>query len=283
MPWIETDEHNRRLLAALTELAGERGALERLAGAINADRRATTLDAARRGEKHQDRRDVIAASTLARWQQEGLERITYAQPHKKRIVYEFLETSDAFRTPVYNPAPGLPDGLAAFVAAQQGTFAHLRFHRLANLDGVYRLYRRAWAMPERRDQVLISRLTIDTVAGLTRYREDQDYTVEGRGAMPVQEHDNGVIFLSGTNLILFGFGKDEPRVKLFAVHAWRPMIDGARPVYELKGTVIGVGGEGPHSSTPFIAYRDDDPEFDTGIIPAENVDSDICAWIGCKT
>lgn len=282
MPWVETDEHNKRLLSALTELAAERGALERLAGAINADRRATTLDAARRGDKHQERKDVIVASTLTRWQQEGIERIANAQPHKKRLVYEFLERSENFRTSIYNPAPSLPQGLAAFVAAQKETFAHLRFERLANLDGIYRLYRRAWTTPDRHDRVLVSRLSLETVEGLTRYREEQDYRDDARGGMPVQERDEGVVFISGTNLFLFGFGKDEPRVKFFAAHAWRPMIDGTRPVYELKGTVIGVGGEGPHSSTPFIAYRADDPEFASGIASADTVDPEINAWIGCE-
>lgn len=105
MPWQETEEHNRRLHEALSELAAEKGALVRLAGALNADPRAASTDTTRRGGQHQDRKDLIAASTLARWQQEGLARLTNAQSHKKRIVFEFLERSESFRTSIYNPAP----------------------------------------------------------------------------------------------------------------------------------------------------------------------------------
>src|SRR5690606_3677513 len=110
MPWQETEEHNRRLHEALSELAAEKGALVRLAGALNADIPAASMDAARRGDQHQDRRDLIAASTLTRWQQEVIERLTNAQSHRKRIVFEFLERSESFRTSIYNPAPGLPEG-----------------------------------------------------------------------------------------------------------------------------------------------------------------------------
>lgn len=280
MPWMENGEHNNRLLTALNELAAERGALERLAGAINADARAAAMDAARRGENHQDRRDIIAASTLTRWRQEGLARIANAQPHKKRIVFEFLESADTFRTSIYNPAPGLPDGLAEFIIAQRDSLSQLRFQRLSNLDGTYRLYRRSWAMPDRRDQVLISRLTIETVAGLTRYCEEQDYTIEARGDMPVQEHDEGVVFNSGTNVIMLGFGNDASRIKLFAIHAWHPTIDGKQPVYELKGSLMGVSGTGPHSSTPFVAFRADGAEIETGIVSADSVDPEIRGWIG---
>lgn len=55
MPWQETDEHNRKLFDALSELAREKGALERLAGAINADERAQASDRARQGSKHKPR------------------------------------------------------------------------------------------------------------------------------------------------------------------------------------------------------------------------------------
>src|SRR3546814_7736436 len=94
-----------------------------------------------------------------------LARLTNAQSHMKRIVFEFLERSESFRTSIYNPAPGLPEGFAAFIAAQQKTLSQLRFSRLNNLDGTYRLYRRAWTTPTRRDRVLISRLIITTVGG----------------------------------------------------------------------------------------------------------------------
>lgn len=283
MPWQETEELNRRLHEALSELAAEKGALVRLAGALNADPRATATDTTRRGGQHQDRKDLIAASTLARWQQEGLARLTNAQSHKKRIVFEFLERSESFRTSIYNPAPGLPEGFAAFIAAQQKTLSQLRFSRLNNLDGTYRLYRRAWTTPARRDRVLISRLIITTVGGLTRYREEQTYRDEARGGILIEEADEGLVFNSGTNLFLFGFGEEEPRVKFYAIHAWRPMIDGNRPVQELRGTVIAVAWEGPHPGYSFVAHRADDPAFEPEVVPASSVDLEICVCIGCHS
>src|SRR3546814_17029237 len=78
-----------------------------------------------------------------------LARLTNAQSHMKRIVFEFLERSESFRTSIYNPAPGLPEGFAAFIAAQQKTLSQLRFRRLNNLDGTSRHYRRAWQPPTR--------------------------------------------------------------------------------------------------------------------------------------
>ena len=64
MPWQETDEHNQRLFDALTALSREKGALERLAGAINADDRAQASDRARQGSKHKPRKTLVTKSDL---------------------------------------------------------------------------------------------------------------------------------------------------------------------------------------------------------------------------
>src|SRR3546814_13280446 len=64
-----------------------------------------------------------------------LARLTNAQSHMKRIVFEFLERSESFRTSIYNPAPALPEGLAAFIPANQKTLRQLSFSRLKNLAG----------------------------------------------------------------------------------------------------------------------------------------------------
>ncbi|WP_306120917.1 MULTISPECIES: hypothetical protein [unclassified Roseitalea] len=281
MPWIETEDHNKRLLEALTFLAKERGALGRLAGALDSDQRIALKDAARSGDQHKRKISLIAPSTIERWQQGGLEKLMRAQPHKKRLVYEFLERSEEFRTAIYNPSPDLPDGFAAFVAAQKETLSKLRFEGLNNLDGVYRLYRRAWTTPARNDRVLISKLIFQTVGGLTRYWEEQDYKDDVRGNISVEETDEGVAFASGSNLFLLGFGKDEARIKFSAIHALRPMIDGEKPVHELRGSVMGVTGEGPHASTLFIAYRANNVDFLSEVVPAIGVDRDIRSWIGC--
>ena len=55
MPWQEDDDHNQSLLKALKALTSEKGAIERLAGAINGDERSRTLDRARQGGKHKPR------------------------------------------------------------------------------------------------------------------------------------------------------------------------------------------------------------------------------------
>lgn len=281
MPWLETEGHNRRLFEALNRLAQEKGALVRLAGAINADERAKRSNLARKGNGHKGGDDLIAPSTLTRWQQEGLARVMAAQPHKKRLVFEFLERSGDFRTALYNPAPGLPEGLADYIAEHHGALSELRFDRLSNLDGTYRLYRRSWTTPERRDRVLVSRLVIQTLNGLTRFGEEQDYLDDARYGMHVQENDTGFVFNSGMNLFLLGFGKDGPRVKYFVIHEWHPPVDSRTPVFELKGILIGVTGKGPHPAFPFVAYRASEPTFATEILPHTAVDPKIAAWIGC--
>src|SRR3546814_20097628 len=83
-----------------------------------------------------------------------LARLTNAQSHMKRIVFEFLERSESFRTSIYNPAPGLPEGFAAFIAAQQKTLPTSRSSRPTNLERTHRPYRRSWHTPKTREHAI---------------------------------------------------------------------------------------------------------------------------------
>lgn len=270
MPWLETDAHNAQLLAALTELAVERGALERLAGAINQDERAQGIDDARRGRKHKPRLTIVAESTLVRWQAEGLERITNAQPHKKRIVYEFLERSQEFRTALYRPDGNLPPGFLAYVAVHAARLTRPFEKDLSKLDGAFTLYRPAWTTPERRDRVLVSRLALTTEGGFTRFREEQDYVDEEFHGAQINEIDEGAVLFTAGNIIMFSLGVNAKRVKLFAVSAWFDQLQGPLPVVRLSGTMIGISGRRDNHSFPFVAIRSKQAfnEIETGIIPA---------------
>jgi hypothetical protein len=282
MAWQGTRAQHEALWQALNQLCNRDGIrLGRIATAVNADQRAR--ESLRRWGQEESR-DVIDATTLRRWHEGGPEKLQSALVVKKAPVYEFLECSREFQTALYNPTLGLPDGMLEFVTTQTDALSKLRFDRLSNLDGTYALYRRAWTTPERTDRVLISRLVIETAFGLTRYREEQDYRDDARGDLPVHETDHGLVFNSGTNVFLLGFGIDEERVKFFVIHAWRPSIDGNKPVHELKGTLIGATGEGPHPGFRFIAYRAAKSDsLKSRVVPSAEVGADIHAWLGCTS
>lgn len=268
MPWIETDENNRLLFEALTQLAVEKGALERLTGAINADKRAQATDFARRGDKHQANKALLDSSTLDRWQKEGLARLMNAQPHKKRLVYEFLERSPDFRTDLYRPEGQLPPGFLAYVAEHGARLAQPLAKDLSKLDGAFELFRPAWTTPMRRNRVLVSRLLFTTSRGFTRFREEQDYTDTAYHNTRVQETDEGAVLFTSANIILFGLGLNAERVKLFVVDTWYDALDAPLPVVQLSGIMLGVSGRARQRSYPFVAVRSEKPfsKIETGII-----------------
>lgn len=270
MPWEETDEHNGRLLEALSRLAREKGALERLAGAINADERAHAIERARRGRKHKERRTIVAESTLVRWQEKGLPRVTNAQPHKKRIVYEFLERSPAFPTDLYRPGGHFPPGLLSYAAEHGARLAQPFAKDLRKLDGAFELYRPAWTTPDRRDRVLVSRLLFTTRDGFTRFREEQDYIDEEFHGARIHEIDEGAVLFTAANIVLFALGVSAERVKLFAVNSWFDQLGGPLPVTRLGGSMMGVSGRRDHPGFQFVAVRSKRPfaDIETGIISA---------------
>jgi len=269
---METDEYNKGLFAALTQLAAEKGALERLAGAINNDGRAQATERARKGVKHKDRLTLVASSTLARWQDEGLARVSNAQPHKKRIVYEFLERTPEFRTELYRPEGQLPPGFLSYAAAFGARLAQPFDKDLSKLDGAFELFRPAWTTPERSDRVLVSRLKFTTEAGFTRFREEQDYIDPVYHDAQIQETDEGAVFFTAASIIMFSLGVNAERVKFFVADSWQDALNGPLPVIRLSGMMMGVSGRRHHPSFPFVAIRSRKPyaEIGTGIISASD-------------
>lgn len=263
MPWIETDEHNRALLSALTELVAERGALDRLAGAINADERALTTERARKGIKHKDRLSLVASSTLARWQEEGLARITDAQPHKKRIVYEFLERSPEFRTQLYRPEGTLPSGFLTFSVEHAERLSQFFKRDLRNLDGVFQLYRHPISGDRKR--VLVSRLLITTVDGFTRFREEQDFTDSGFLAKGFDQSSAGAVLFAGDSLLLLGFGMDADAIKLFVCESWRGSLDSRSPIIQISGKVMIASGRKEVPVVRFVAIRSEKSADETEV------------------
>ncbi len=285
MAWEGTSEQCRALLTALREVA-DRQSLGRLETCLENDEQTKKL-----AQKLSRRTySSVHRTTLARWIEpldpdpsspitdEQVQVFRGKEFTAQQLVYDFLERSSAIRTTLYNPARELPEGFAAFLAEKQGLFEHLRFHALGKLDGTYKLYRRAWTTPERTDRVLISRLVIETKDELTHYREEQSYTDDARGNFPVNEIDEGLVLNSGRNIFLIGFGTNGSRVKFYCIHSWDPPVDGQEPVHELKGTVIGASGEGPHPGYRFIAYREEG-EVVSEVMYAGKVSAEISGWI----
>lgn len=255
MPWQEDDDHNQRLLKALQALASEKGAIERLAGAINGDERSRALDRARQGDKHKPGLTLLQATTLSRWIKGGLPRLANAQPHKKRLVYEFLERSPEFATDIYRPEGRLPRGFLAFAAGNSERLAKPFEKDLSKLDGAFALYRPAWTTPHRRDRVLVSKLLFITENGFTRFREEQDYIDPEFQNARVRETDEGAVFFTAANIILMGFGVNAERVKLYAVNSWFDSLSGELPVTRLSGSMMGVSGRRDQKGYPFVAVR----------------------------
>lgn len=247
MPWIETEEHNKRLYEALAALGAERGALGRLTGAINEDPRTQATDSARRGDKHQAKKTVLAPSTLDRWLKEGLTRLTNAQPHKKRLVYEFLERSPEFRTDLYRPRAKVPPGFLAYAAEHSERLSQPFAKDLSKLDGNFQMFRPAWTTPSRRDRVLVTRLLFATEGGFTRFREEQNYIDPEYHNAHVDEIDEGAVLFTAAGLVLFGFGVNAQRVKFFVADSWHSLLEGPQAVQHLSGTMIAVSGRRQHS------------------------------------
>ncbi|MFY0311163.1 hypothetical protein ACFMBG_14835 [Leisingera sp. D0M16] len=259
MPWTETDEHNKALYLALTQLAAEKGALERLAGAITDDERAQATARARKGIKHKDKKTLVAGSTLVRWQEEGLAYVSNAQSHKKRIVFEFLERSPEFKTELFRPEGQLPQGLLSYAAANGRRLAQPFDKELSKLDGVFELYRPAWTTPERSDRVLVSRLKFSTEGGFTRFREEQDYIDPDYQDAQIHEIDEGGVMFTAANIIMFGLGANAERVKFFVADNWQDALNGPLPVIRLSGMMMGISGRRHHPSFPFVALRSSKP------------------------
>jgi hypothetical protein len=291
LKWEGTEEQHRALLQALREAIARYTAYH-IADCIARD--PIALDHAR--QLSLSTATPVHRTTLTRWVSMLDPNLDSAIPdeavatfrarskyRQKQLVYDFLRRSRAIHTSLRSEAPSLPTGFNAFLDDLKTPLAKLRFDRLDNLDGIYELFRRAWTTPERTDRVLVSRLVIETVSGLTRFREEQDYRDEARNNLHIQECDHGLVYNSGTNVIFIGFGQDEARTKFSVVHAWQPTIDGQKPVQELKGTMVGANGAGPHPGFPFIAYRCAQPDLlRSRVIGADKIDPEIASWIGCR-
>ncbi len=280
MPWQETDQHNRRLLDALSELACEKGALERLAGAINTDDRAQASDRARQGSKHKPRKTLIAESTLTRWQEEGLVRVSNAQSHKKRIVFEFLERSADFRTDLFRPLSGLPAGLAEFAAAHSDRIGEAFSPDLAKLDGVYRVFRPARLVSGlRHARIKISRLLIETSGGVTRFTELQRFQDPDSPNFPMDRTDDGLVLSITGNILFLGISRDGYYSGIHIASFTHPRLGSGAPIRRLVGiTLDNENGEG-HTGEKFLASRSSEPwdEIEMGIFtpPHERLAHDI--------
>lgn len=273
MPWLETQEQNRLLHTALGELAVKKGEFERLAGALNKDERTLESDRRRRGENHQDgKKKLIDATTLARWHDEGLPRLMNAQSHKKGLVLEFLERSPDFKTCLYRPEGALPQGLLAFAAEHAALLAQPFVKDLKKLDGAFEVFRSPWTTPERRDRILITRMLFTTENGFTRFREEQDYLDPEYHDERIREIDEGAVMFTAANLILFGFGMNAERVKLFVADTWQDALGGPLPVSRISGFMIGIAGRKHHPKFPFVAIRSKQPfaKIETGVFPASD-------------
>ncbi len=256
MPWQETDEHNQRLFDALTALSREKGALERLAGAINADDRAQASDRARQGSKHKPRKTLIAESTLARWQEEGLGRVSNAQSHKKRIVFEFLERSADFRTELFRPLSGLPAGLAEFAAEHRDHIAGAFSPDLAELDGTYRMFRPARLVAGlRHARVKISRLQIQTSGGVTRFTELQRFKDPDSPNFPVDRTDDGLVLSMTGNILFIGKSRDGFHSGIHSASFAHPRLGAGVPIRRLVGVSLDNEGGAGHTGERFLASR----------------------------
>lgn len=157
---------------------------------------------------------------------------------------------------------------------------------LSKLDGAFELFRPAWTTPARRDRILVSRLLFTTGGGFTHFREEQDYTDPGYHNAVVKETEEGAVFFTAANIVLFGFGLNAERVKLFIVHSWHDALNGPLPVTHLSGIMIGVSGRRQEQGYPFVAIRSQKPlaKIETGIIepPDPRLDPEMLKTLGIQ-
>lgn len=224
------------------------------------------------GTAHSRNATLITSSTLVRWQQEGLERVRNAQSHKKRLVFEFLERAPDFQTNLYRPGGQLPSGLLAYAAENAVRLAQPLAKDLSKLDGAFEVFRPAWTTPARRDRVLVSRLLFRTSGGFTRFREEQDYIDDAYHDAHILEADEGAVMFTAANLVLFGFGVNAERVKLYVADTWQDALNGPLPIIRLSGTMMGISGRRENPSFPFVAFRSKKPfaEIETAVLPASD-------------
>lgn len=266
MPWERSRRQDELLWQALDDALREQGwPAMRLAAAINEDRLARKTV-----EAWGSARSVIDDGTLTRWHKGGVDAVASARSFKKQAIYEFFERTVNPRTVLYRPADGLPSGLADF-AVQFGDRIREPFGRdLSPFDGNYRVFRPAWTIPElSHKRVLISRLSIQTDAGFTRFVEVQKYDDPDSPDIKVDQTDDGAVLSMGENIILLGIGKDGHGCKLYAAWDYYPLPSKGVVVDQLKGSMMGINGNGPHPSYPFVAVRTSDPldKIETEIVP----------------
>ena len=282
MSWEGTRAQDEQLWQALDEALKLQGwPAQRLAAAINSDQR--SLDSIRAwGDKS---KSVIDDGTLARWHAHGVAKIAKARTYKKQAIYEFFERTANPRTSLYRPADGLPAGLAAFAAQFSERIKEPFAEDLSNLDGVYRMFRPAWTIPKlRHERIMISRLTIETSGGFTRFREHQYYQDPDSKNMIINQTDDGAVLSMSGNFVFFGIGRDGHGCKIYAAWDYYPLPRKSVKVQRLIGSMMGINGTGPHPSYPFIASRSSDPyeEIEMGIFrpPHERLSVDILDALG---
>lgn len=254
MPWQGTDAQDKQLWQALDEALNKQGwPKQRLAAAINNDQQA--LESIKLCGDNS--KSVIDDGTLARWHANGVSK---ARSHKKRVIYEFFERTDAPRTSLYRPADGLPAGLAAFAAQYSERIREPFAEDLSSLDGIYRMYRPAWTIPKlSHERIMISRFQIETSGGFTRFREYQLYHDPDSPNITVDQTDDGAVLSIGRNFVFFGIGRDGHGCKLFTSWNNYPLPRKGVQVQRIMGSMMAINGTGPHLSYKFIASRTDDP------------------------
>lgn len=279
MPWEGTRAQDEQLWQALDDaLNKQEWPAQRLAAAINSNQQA--LDAIKAmGDKS---KSVIDDGTLTRWHEGGVLTIGNARAHKKKAIYEFFERTDSPRTSLFRPGDGLPAGLAVFAAQYSERIREPFADDLSNLDGIYRIFRPAWTIPElSHKRILISRLRIETSGGFTRFQERQLYQDPDSPDSFIDQTDDGAVMSMSGNFVFFGIGRDGHGCKLYTSWDYYPVPRKGVKVQRLIGSMMGINLNGPHLSYRFVASRTSDPweSIDTEIVrpPHERLTVDILA------
>lgn len=276
MPWIEDDRCNALLFSELKKLAEERGALERLVGAINTDEASLALDKARSGEKHQPVKALLVTTTLSRWLDGGLEKLKAAQPHKKRLVFEFLERSEAFRTAIYRKPDVLPEGLAAFFKKRRRLHGDLQFSGLDDLDGTYDSFQRS---EEGEGKLDVSTLTIETISGVTCFSIQPHVDDSTADFEPSRAPIKGIMFnTSAAGMTMIAIGPFD--LSIYSIADSITKRTGGAETRFIRGTVQVIGKSDSAEQHKFIAQSRGQyaPKYDGSRI--KNLMSEIEDWLG---
>jgi len=275
MPWIEDDRCNALLFSELKKLSIEHGALERLVGAINTDEASLALDKARSGDKHQPGKVLLVTTTLSRWLDGGLEKLKAAQPHKKRLVFEFLERSEAFRTAIYREPDVLPEGLAAFFRQRRRLHGDLQFSGLNDLDGTYDLFQRS---EEDEEKLAVSTLTIETISGATCFAIQPHFADNAADFEPSKAPIKGIMFsttFAGMTMIALG----PFDLSVYSITDSITKRDGNRETRFVRGAVQVIGKPDTSKPRKFIAESQRNIPNDHNLSLANYASQEVRDWL----